>query len=616
MSRFLTLIPYLAAQKILKTSVRPGYQVRTVPVTKSHSYICHEPVFSRLSIPNSAVSQRDGYAIIASESHSATETDPVHLTSFIPVHTGSPVPDGFDAVIMHEDVRLNDSDSIALIKPARPGQHIQKAGSEVATGTMIIPAGHLISPEDIGAMIGYGITSVQVQKTIAGLIPTGDELKEPCTAPGPGEVIASNCEMLAASLETIGIESLIYPIVPDDPVQIQNTIEQAVRECSFVIISGGSSTGNRDHTENVLNEIGSLLYHGVAMRPGRTTLAGVVDEIPVFGVPGTPAGALAVLRELIIPWLSDTGYPVPIQNSVQVTLADTVPSELGTDDFILMVTGKVGDEYKAMMLPRGGGQLSAVKSNAVLHIARNSEGIKKGKECMIRLTQSFPHPDNIYLFNGFYDPILDILDQYLRKIHKRIYVRKSSIETACLSLEDSNIHGGVIARPCRDGMHDRLPEYSFLPEKSTAITVAEREYILAAKIFPDLKSVRRFTCPKIQENLPLHHFMEDFFQRMQINPQCIERCDPVCGTEMEIIHRILKEEVDFGPCSAHLATEYDLFGPVIGKDRIDLIIRAENIEKDDLRFLQQVLTSEEWKTEAGFIPGYNLTRSGQISVLK
>lgn len=616
MSRFLTLIPYLAAQRILKTSAKPRYLIRTIQVTKSHGHICHEPVYSRLTVPNSAVSQRDGYAIIASESHSATETDPVHLTSFIPVHTGSPVPDGFDAVIMHEDVRLNDSDSIALIKPARPGQHIQKAGSEVATGTMIIPAGHLISPEDIGAMIGYGITSVQVQKIIAGLIPTGDELKEPCTAPGPGEVIASNCEMLAASLETIGIESLIYPIVPDDPVQIQNTIEQAVRECSFVIISGGSSTGNRDHTENVLNEIGSLLYHGVAMRPGRTTLAGVVDEIPVFGVPGTPAGALAVLRELIIPWLSDTGYPVPIQNSVQVTLADTVPSELGTDDFILMVTGKVGDEYKAMMLPRGGGQFSAVKSNAVLHIARNSEGIKKGKECMIRLTQSFPHPDNIYLFNGFYDPILDILDQYLRKMHKRIYVRKSSIETACLSLEDGNIHGGVIVRPCRDGMHDRLPEYSFLPEKSTAITVAEREYILAAKIFPDLKSVRRFTCPKIQENLPLHHFMEDFFQRMQINPQCIERCDPVCDTEMEIIHRILKEEVDFGPCSAHLATEYDLFGPVIGKDRIDLIIRAENTETDELRFLQQVLASEEWKTEAGFIPGYNLTRSGQISVLK
>ena len=85
---------------------------------------------------------------------------------------------------------------------------------------------------------------------------------------------------------------------------------------------------------------------------------------------------------------------------------------------------------------------------------------------------------------------------------------------------------------------------------------------------------------------------------------------------MEVIHRILKEQVDFGPCSAHLATEYDLFGPVIGKDRIDLIIREENIETDEMRFLQQVLASEEWKSEAGFISGYNLTRSGQISVPK
>ncbi|WP_214036816.1 molybdopterin-binding protein, partial [Methanospirillum sp.] len=264
MSRYLTLIPYLAAQKILKTSARPEIKVKTVLVTNSPGHVSHEPVFSRLTIPVCAVSQRDGYAVTASDSYAATEAEPVEITSFSKVHTGSPVPEGYDAVIMHEDVRLDDPGRIMIIRPARPGQNIQKAGSEVKTGSMVIPAGHRISPADVGALIGYGITSVQVKNIVAGFIPTGDELKEPCTAPGPGEVIASNCEMLASFLDQAGVESVIYPIVPDDPVQLRNAVELAVRECSFVIISGGSSTGNRDHTERVLSEMGTVLYHGVA----------------------------------------------------------------------------------------------------------------------------------------------------------------------------------------------------------------------------------------------------------------------------------------------------------------------------------------------------------------
>ena len=150
---------------------------------------------------------------------------------------------------------------------------------------MIIPADHVISPEDIGAMIGYGMTSVQVKKIVVGLIPTGDELKEPCTAPGPGEVIASNCEMLAASLVTIGIETFIYPIIPDDPKKIRDTVEEAVGECSFVIISGGSSTGCRDHTKDVLTAIGTILYLELPCSLEKPRLAAVGYYIPTWKGP-------------------------------------------------------------------------------------------------------------------------------------------------------------------------------------------------------------------------------------------------------------------------------------------------------------------------------------------
>lgn len=616
MSRFLTLIPYLAAQKILKTSAKPGYLVKAIQVTNSHGHICHEPVYSRLTVPNSAVSNRDGYAINASDTFNASESNPVQLIVFTPVYTGSPIPEEFDAVVMHEDIRQDIGGNITILKPARPGQHIQKAGSEIKTGAMIIPADHVISPEDIGAMIGYGITSVQVKKTVVGLIPTGDELKEPYTAPGPGEAIASNCEMLAAFLETIGIETIIYPIIPDDPKKIRDAVQEAVRECSFVIISGGSSTGSRDHTKDVLTAIGTILYHGVAMRPGKTTLAAIAQDIPVFGVPGTPAGALAVLRELIIPWLSDIGYPVPIQHSIPVTLADSVPSELGTDDFVLMVVGKVGDEYKAMMVPRGGGQISAVKSNAVLHIARNSEGIRQGKECQVHLTRWSPHPDNIYLFLGMHDPILDILDQYLRKLNKRIYVRKASLESTILSMQKNTVHGGIIIRPRNNGLNVLKHKYITNPHKLCTINVADREYILAASVFPNYDTLKEFTIPKIPDNSFLFKIMEQFILNHQINPLLFERIEPECLTELEIVQQIIQEKIDFGPCSVSLASEYDLFGPVIGSERIDLIVRQDDVQSEQIKTLQEILSSEEWEDEVIHLQGYNLKRSGHISCLK
>jgi putative molybdopterin biosynthesis protein len=615
-SRFLTLIPYLAAQRILKTSAKPRYLIRTIQVTKSHGHICHEPVYSRLTVPNSAVSKRDGYVINASDTFNASDSDPVQLSVFDQVHTGSPIPEGFDAVVMHEDIREDVNGNITILKPARPGQNIQKAGSEIKTGEMIIPADHVISPEDIGAMIGYGITSVQVKKIVVGLIPTGDELKEPCTAPGPGEVIASNCEMLAASLVTIGIETFIYPIIPDDPKKIRDRVEEAVGECSFVIISGGSSTGCRDHTKDVLTAIGTILYHGVAMRPGKTTLAAIVQDIPVFGVPGTPAGALAVLRGLIIPWLSDIGYPVPIHHSIPVTLADSVPSELGTDDFVLMVVGKVGDEYKAMMVPREGGQISAVKSNAVLHIARNSEGIGKGKKSLVHMTRCSPPPDNIYLFYGMYDPILDVLDQYLRKLNKRIYVREASLESTLLSMQKNTVHGGIIIRPRNNGLNVLEHGYTNTHQKLCTITVADREYILAASVFPNYDSLKEFAFPKIPDHSFLYEIQEQFILNHQINPLLIERIEPECKTELEIVQQIIQEKIDFGPCSASLASEYDLFGPVIGSERIDLIVKQDDAQSEQINALQEILSSEEWRSESGHLQGYNLKRSGQICCLK
>ncbi|PWR76032.1 molybdopterin-binding protein [Methanospirillum stamsii] len=612
MSRYLTLIPYLAAQKILKNSAKPKYQVKTILVTESSGLVTYEPVFSRLTVPPGAISQRDGYAANCSETLEATDKNPVRLEKYSWVHTGSPLPDGYDCVIMQEDTRTDNSGVISIIKPARPGQHIQKKGSEIHTGKMILPAGHRINPEDIGAMVGYGITSVQVKSMVAGLIPTGDELKEPCIAPGPGEVIASNSPMMAAYLKELGITSISYPIVPDDPEKIREAIEVAVRECSFVIISGGSSTGIRDHTSRVLGEIGGILYHGVAIKPGKSTLAAIVDEIPVFGLPGTPGGALAVLRELILPWLSDSGHPVPIPHSIEVTLAESVPSELGTDDFVQMVVGRVHDRYCAALVPRGGGQMASVKSNGILHIPRNCEGWKEDKTGIIELTRLFPHPDNILLFTGETDPILDFLDQFLRSFQMELFARKTSWETTLISMKNRKFHGGVVARPRVKGRYLSV-DHSLLSEEVKTITLAEREYILASRELFHPETMKGKSCPTLLENSFLSAFMQEYFLAHDIDITQVSSITPVCVNEQDIVYKIRSGEIEFGPCPAFQASEYDLVGPVIGCISIDLMIREEDIASDQMKRIIDLLSSDEWKDTVCLIPGYSSKRSGQIS---
>jgi len=609
-SRYLTLIPYLVAQQILKQTAKPRFIVKSVPVTESLGHLAHEPVFSRLNVPCCAVSLRDGYAVISDETLSASESNPVQLNHYSWVHTGSPVPDGFDSVIMQEDIRMDNAAIVSIIKPARPGQHIQKAGSEITTGKMIIPAGHCITPEDIGAMIGYGITAVQVKTVIAGLIPTGDELREPCVAPGPGEVIASNSPMIAAFLKERGISSISYDIVPDDPKKIRNAIEDFVQECSFIIITGGSSSGIRDHTSRVLKSMGSMLYHGVAIRPGKSTLAAIVEDIPVFGLPGTPGGSLGVLRELIIPWLSETGYPIPKSRTLTATLAESIASDLGTDDFVQLVVGKVNNNYCAALVPRGNGQMASVKTNGILYIPRNSEGLKENREVLIELTRTYPHPDNILLFSGYTDVIIDYLDQYLRVHQMKLYARKTSFETTILSMQNRNFHGGVIARPHIEGRY--LPfDHSLVSEPVCSVHVAERQYILGGIGNFESEMTGIETCPSLPEKSFLSVFMEEYFISHQIKTTTVKHMSPVCLSEEDVIQKIRDGTVDAGPCSLCLASDYDLCGPVIGSMSIDLIFREEDVESDQIKRVREFLLSDEWKDMVDTIPGYSSGRSGQ-----
>ena len=614
MTRFLTLASYKDTLEILQNSARLFYQNERVQVTKSQGSITYQPVYAKLTVPQTQVSQRDGYAVCAADMLQARDSKPVVLQNYIFVHTGSQVPNEYDAVIMQEDVRI-EPDQILIPKPARPGQNIQKIGSEISLGKMIIPANHLISEIDIGAMIAYGVTTIEIKKLNVTLIPVGNELKEPCTAPDPGEVIESNTFMLKSYLEKLGITPIVHPIIPDSPKEIETAIQQAVMDSSFVIISGGTSTGKRDFTKSVLSEIGSILYHGIAMRPGKTTLAALVDDIPVFGLPGVPVGTISVFEEIVLPWLRGCGFPVPKSHIIQATVAESIPSELGTDDFIPVVVGMANGTSQAVMVPRGNGQMTYVRANGILHIAHNIEGLKAGGTADIRLIRPYPEPKNVLLMSGVSDLIIDILDQFLRGRQMRLYCKYAKTEAVLLGMQNKGMHGGIISRPHIKGKYSDI-DYSLLLEPSSAIHIADRRYIMA---FPENAKAKQehLTCPSIHEKSFLHIFMKEYLQ----NPSDVEQylyntsVTTMCTNEEEIVQKIRCGEIDTGPCSEYLAAEYYLSGPSIGCESIDLIIRDEELENEEIKELMRFLSSETWKKEVELVTGYSAEKSGELSPL-
>ena len=556
MSRFLTLIPYQTAISILSESADLTNQVKTVPVTSAVGYVTAEPAFARLTVPVCAVSQKDGFAVLSPDTLNATDSCPLLLSGYKAVNTGSFIPDEYDSVIALEDVRIIDEDRIEIIKPVRPGLNIKKAGSEIKTGTMVIPEGHYILPEDIGVLISCGCLNISARFVVAGIIPTGDELIEPFVAPASGEVIESNCFTIASYIKNLGIKPLLYPVTPDKPERIRSIIEQAVSECNFVIISGGTSAGTRDHTRAVMSELGTILFHGVAIRPGKTMLAGLIDNIPVFGLPGTPSGAFTILRELIIPWLKNKGYPVPVQSLIRVKLGESVPSDSGTDDFVMMMVGKVGEINCGISTGRGRGQFSTIHANGILHINREREGCEAGSIEMVRLFRSFPDPENVLLFTGVYDPILDYLDMILRRSRASLFLREGSLEHALLAVIKGNLLGGIIKRRYVCDEYKMKSDISVPPDLAYIITIGEREYIseektgLATKIEPDLL------------------------------------------------------------CSGQV---YQSAEDIPGRVTIDLVIRDEFMNTPQVSFLKELLKSDRWREIINSLPGYSVEMCGNVT---
>jgi putative molybdopterin biosynthesis protein len=310
--------PQAAYAQWIDACARAGWRGRPapeqVPVGDGLGRVTVAPVRARWPVPGSACAAMDGIALRADAVTAQPDTGqgagPWRLpaSSFTWVDTGDPLPEGTDTVIQREQVRLGADGSAQITGPVPRGLNVRAQGEDVASGQLLIPAGHRLRPADLAAAAAAGHAVLDVaRRPVAAIIPTGDEIRPVGSPLGPGEVTDSNSLMLALRAREQGAAPVVSDVQPDDPDAIAAEVQRAALVADAVLVIAGSSAGRGDHTAEVLGRVGSVVVRGVAIRPGHPVLLGFARArraqpgpemtVPVIGVPGYPLAA-AVIFEL------------------------------------------------------------------------------------------------------------------------------------------------------------------------------------------------------------------------------------------------------------------------------------------------------------------------------
>ncbi|HHX50711.1 MAG TPA: molybdopterin biosynthesis protein, partial [Clostridia bacterium] len=363
--------------------IRP-LDTERIPVAKALGRVTASPVLALISSPHYAAAAMDGIAVLAKNTFGATETAPLKLqlgNEAVEVDTGDPIPEGFDAVIMAEEINYSRDGMIEITAAAAPWQHVRAIGEDLVATEMIVPANHLLRPYDIGGILAGGVVEVEVwRRPRVAIIPTGTELVEPGTPLKPGDIMEFNSKMLGAFVEEWGGEPVICPIVPDDYETIKGAVREAAQKAEVIVINAGSSAGREDYTASIISELGELCLHGVAMKPGKPVMVGSACGKPVVGIPGYPVSAALTFETFVKPIIfSKLGQPLPEKPVLEGFLARKLPSPLGTEEFVRVTLGQVGGKVMVIPIARGAGVISSlIRADGILRIPASSKGLEAG----------------------------------------------------------------------------------------------------------------------------------------------------------------------------------------------------------------------------------------------
>jgi putative molybdopterin biosynthesis protein len=663
MSVYLHDIPLPEAQARLRQALQDADLWRvlgteTIPLDENAlGRVTAEPIWAKLSSPHYHASAMDGFAVRAVSTNGALPSRPVMLQigpEAEYVDTGDPLPDWANAVIPIENVEsldelggitseIRDPASIRIRTSVAPWSHVRPLGEDIVATQLVLPAGHVLKPVDLGAIAASGHQQINVsRKPRVGILPTGTELVPIGSALKAGDILEYNSLVLAAQIQSMGGEPTRYPITKDDFDLICDRVQEAAQMHDLVLLNAGSSAGAEDFSARVVERLGTLLVHGVAVRPGHPVILGLVNRkssienhrsenlppeashrIPIIGVPGYPVSAALTVEifaePLIATWLGRR--PRELQTETAI-LTRKIVSPPGDDDYVRVAVGKVGDKLLAAPLSRGAGVItSLVQADGLALIPRGAQGVEAGEKIQVRLYRSKLEIERTIFCIGSHDLTLDLLSQFLADHDRRLASANVGSQGGLLALRRGEAHlaGSHLLNP-ETGEYNISYIRQYMPDipvKVVALVGRDQGLMvrrgnpkgikgLGDLIRRDVQFVNR------QRGAGTRVLLDYHLNLMTIKQERIVGYSQEEYTHLGVAAAVASGRADCGLGIAAAAQALDLEFIPLFQERYDLVIPKQFSDDDLLAPLFGLFSDRRFREAIAQLPGYDVSVMGTI----
>ena len=617
----------------------------TIKAIDSLGRITAEAVIAKISSPFYHSSAMDGYAVRFTDTFGASERTPKKLKigeQAVYVDTGNPMPEGFNAVIMIEDVNIiraqgtehrafntptPSSDFIEIIAPATPWQHVRVIGEDIVATELILPENQKVQPADIGAMLAGGHVEVKVRrKPKIVIIPTGSEIVEPGSDLKKGDIIEYNSRILSSLVSEWGGESVRFRIIPDRLEDLKKAILDAHSIGDLIVVNAGASAGSEDFTAKAIKELGDVILHGVSIKPGKPVILGWIKGKPVLGIPGYPVSAYITFnlfaKPLIYRW---QGLEIREPEILKAKISRQVASTLGQEEFLRVKVGKVGDNFIATPVSRGAGLLmSLVRADGFVRIPAMSEGIGAGTEIDVELMRSKGDIENTIVCIGSHDNALDLLANILKKRHPRFSLSSAHVGSmgGLISLKRGEAHlSGTHLLDEETGEYNVPFIKKLLPDRDILLVnlVYREQGLLVPKGNPkNIKGFEDLTRSDVifanrQSGAGTRLLTDKYLRELGITPKNVKGYEREEYTHMGVASAVLTGVADTGLAILASARALNLDFIPVAKERYDLAIPRTFFETEMLQHLIKIIREDiEFQDTVIRLGGYDISDMGKV----
>ncbi len=660
---YLEDIPLSDAQKVLQETLGnvglwQTLPIETIAIVNANGRFTGEAIWAKVSAPHYHASAMDGFALRAKDSEGATETNPIRFTlvdspeavEYVhkpaqAVNTGHPIPSWANAVVMIEHTQSwqeEEKVGIEIRAALPPWNHVRPLGEDMVATELVLPANHKIRPVDLGALAGSGHAQVPVYRQAkVAIIPTGSELISVETAVtdgiSPGQIIEYNSMVLAAQVANWGAAPTRWPVVKDEIEAIKTAVQEAAKDHDLILLNAGSSAGSEDYTAHVVDSLGTLLVHGVAVRPGHPVVLGMIDHpgkdatttVPIIGVPGYPVSAALTAEIFVEPILAKWQGQTPHEpETITAVVTRKLNSHTGDDDYVRVTVGQVNDQIMATPIGRGAGVItSLVRADGIIRIPRFSEGIDAGEKVTVHLYRTRREIEKTIVAIGSHDLTLDLLAQFLAE-HSNGY-RLSSANVGSLgglvALRRGEAHfGGSHLLDPKTGTYNESYIRRYLPGQDIVlVTLVGREqgWIVppgnpfnfqnwhdAAR--PDIQIVNR------QRGAGTRVLLDYELEQLGISPTQVRGYDREEYTHLAVAAAVSSGTANAGVGIRAAARALNLDFVPLTHERYDLVMKKAVFESELMQPLLALLHNDTFKTAVSQLPGYDISPMGNIQVIE